>query len=227
MKGRLVGAILVISTILLATPVTRGVANEEPITVRRNLDYAGQNEADADRRKLDVYTPASGNGHPLVFWIHGGGWRKGDKDRVGAKPKLLCDKSFVLVSVGYRLVPEVGYREQAGDIAQAIGFARQQASQWGADPDRVYLMGHSAGAHLAALVATDQRYLLSHSVPPDSLAGVIPVDGAGYDIPTHMLSAGPVAQRLYAGVFGNSAAEQGSDGLPRHQSEVLPLGMTH
>lgn len=178
--------------------------------VQRDLDYSGEAAPAADLRKLDVYLPPNSDGakRPLVIWIHGGGWRKGDKERVGAKPKLFCDKGYILASVGYRLVPEVGYRDQASDIAQAIQFARANASRWGGDPDRVYLMGHSAGAHLAALVATDQRYLLAQSVPPDCLTGVILLDGAGYDIPAHMASAGPVAQRLYRSVFGNSPAAQ-------------------
>ena len=94
-----------------------------------------------------------------MIWVHGGAWQIGDKAQVQAKPKAFNERGYVLVSVNYRFHPAVTYKEQAGDIAQAIRWVNDHAREHGGDPGRVFLMGHSAGAHLAALVGTDGRYL--------------------------------------------------------------------
>ena len=75
--------------------------------VHRNLPY---DEPQKERHSLDVYAPAEGKGHPIVFWIHGGGWQRGDKGDVQVKPQALVDKGFVFVSTNYRFVPNVTIR---------------------------------------------------------------------------------------------------------------------
>src|SRR6266516_1282813 len=81
--------------------------------VRRDLAYA---EPKNERQTLDVYAPAGGKDHPVVVWIHGGGWQRGDKTEVQAKPRAFVDRGFVFVAVNYRFVPVVTIRQMAGDV---------------------------------------------------------------------------------------------------------------
>ena len=94
--------------------------------VHRDLAYV--EPADASRR-LDVYAPADGKDHPVLVWIHGGGWRQGDKSGVQHKPQAFVDKGFVFVSVNYRFVPQVTVKEMTGDIAKAIKWVHDNAKE--------------------------------------------------------------------------------------------------
>jgi arylformamidase len=156
--------------------------------VHRDLPYA---EPKNDRQTLDVYAPAEGKNHPVVVWIHGGGWHSGDKKDVKTKPQAFTDKGFVFVSINYRLQvwtdpqrsPGVTIRQIAEDVAKAIHWAHDHAADYGGDPNTLFVMGHSAGAQLAALVCTDERYLKAEKLSLSILKGCVPVDGDTYDLP--------------------------------------------
>jgi len=164
---------------------------------------------EASGQRLNVDAPAEGGGHPIVVWVHGGAWKFGDKDFVQRQPGAFTAKGYAWVGVDYRFVPEVGYREQAGDVAKAVRWARDHAAEFGGDPDRIFLMGHSAGAHLAALVATDGRYLEAAGLKLDDLSGVVLLDGAGYDVTRQVRdSVLPRVRALYTDVFGEDPAAQ-------------------
>ena len=150
-------------------------------TVTRDVPYAGV--ADDARRTLDVYAPAGADKLPVVFWIHGGGWQHGDKSDVKHKPQWFMDQGFVFISVNYRLLPDVDMRTLTRDVAKAFRWVHDHAAKHGGDSTRVLVGGHSAGAQLAALICTDDRYLKDEGVPFDVLKGCIPVDGDTYDIP--------------------------------------------
>ncbi len=146
---------------------------------------------------------------PLVIFIHGGGWAIGDKshdrsDKAGYYHEL----GYAYASVNYRLVPNAKPDEQAADIAQAIAKMRRDAAALGIDADRIILMGHSAGAHLAALVSSDPRYLSASSVPMTAIKGTILLDGAGYDVPAQMAYKGNQVSGLYDKAFGADPAYQ-------------------
>lgn len=174
--------------------------------VQRSIPYS---DAGGERTSLDVYAPGGGKDRPVVVWIHGGGWRIGDKRAVGRKPEAFNAKGMVLVSINYRLYPDVDYKAQTADVAKAIRWVRDHAQEFGGSPDRVFLMGHSAGAHLSALVATDERYLEAEGLKLDALKGVILLDGAGYDIPRQIeLAPLPRMKELYTTVFSENAARQ-------------------
>jgi acetyl esterase/lipase len=114
----------------------------------------------------------------------------------------------VLVSINYRLQPGVTYRDQAGDVAQAIGWVHAHAGEFGGDPDKIFLMGHSAGAHLAALVTTDARYLKEAKLQPKDVAGVVLLDGAAYDIPRQVeIAPLPRMRAIYTDAFGTDPAD--------------------
>ncbi len=116
--------------------------------VKSNIPYVENGHA---RHVLDIYSPANAKNLPVVFWIHGGGWTQGDKTDVKLKPQWFMDKGFVFVSTNYRLLPEVDMGTLTRDVAKAFGWMEKHIAEYGGDPKRVLVGGHSAGAELAAL----------------------------------------------------------------------------
>ena len=144
-----------------------------------------------ERQVLDIYTSAkpTGNSLPVMFWIHGGGWVVGDKSDVALKPKVLTERGFVFVSTNYRLLPKVKMETLIGDVAKSLGWVHANIAKHGGDPTRIFVGGHSAGAQLAALICTDDRWLKREGVSFDVLKGCVPVDGDTYDIPKIIMTA--------------------------------------
>ena len=179
--------------LLLTTPLL--VAEPK---VHRDLAYA---EPKNERHTLDVYAPTEGKDRPIVFWIHGGGWKAGDKKSVKDKPQLFVDKGFVFVATNYRFVPNVTVKEMAGDIAKAIHFIHDHAKEFGGDPNSIIVMGHSSGAHIAALVSTDESYLKAEKLSLSILKGCVPVDSSFYDIPKRVKDGGDTSPSMIKEVF--------------------------
>ena len=149
-------------------------------SVKSGIPYVENGHA---RHVLDIYAPANAKNLPVVFWIHGGGWQQGDKTDVKLKPQWFMDKGFVFVSTNYRLLPEVDMGTLTRDVAKAFGWMEKHIAEYGGDPKRVLVGGHSAGAQLAALICTDDRYLKAEGAAFDCLIGCVPVDGDTYDVP--------------------------------------------
>jgi arylformamidase len=167
--------------------------------VQRDVAYvAPKNE----RQTLDVFAPAEGKDHPIVFWIHGGGWQSGDKTDVQKKPQAFVDKGFVFVSTNYRLLPNATIKEMAGDIAKSIRWVHDHAQEYGGDPNTFLVMGHSAGAQLAALLCTDDSYLKAEGLSLSIVKGCVPVDGDTYDVPMQIADVGQRRGDLYKKKFG-------------------------
>jgi acetyl esterase/lipase len=148
--------------------------------VKRNIPYADPGH---ERQVLDVYSPQNAKGLPVVFWIHGGGWQTGDKADVQIKPKVFVEKGFVFVSTNYRLLPNVDMATILRDVAKSIHWVHDNIAKHGGDPKRLLVMGHSAGAQLAALICIDDRYLKSEGLSLAIIKGCVPVDGDTFDIP--------------------------------------------
>jgi acetyl esterase/lipase len=134
-------------------------------------------------QKLDIYAPRQGMNLPVVFWIHGGGWQTGDKTSVQIKPQFFMDKGFVFVTTNYRLLPSVDMGTIVRDVAKAVRWVHDHIAEHGGDPNRLLIMGHSAGAQLAALICTDDRYLKAEGLSLAITKGCVPVDGDTYDVP--------------------------------------------
>ena len=165
------------SLLLAALAFALTAVAQEPV---RSLPYVEKGHA---RHVLDVYAPANAKSLPVVFWIHGGGWQTGDKANVQGKPKFFLEQGFVFVSINHRLLPEVEMGPLIGDVAKAFGWMQKHIAEYGGDPTRVLVGGHSSGAQLAALICTDDRYLKAEGVSFQCLIGCVPVDGDTYDIP--------------------------------------------
>jgi acetyl esterase/lipase len=166
---------LLIVTLLLYPPTLRAA---EPKIVR-GLFYT---EAKHEQQTLDVYAPAAGKNHPIAIWIHGGGWHSGDKKEVGSKPQAFTDQGYVFVSINYRLWPGVTIKQIAEDVAKAIRWTHEHGAEYGGDPKRLIVLGHSAGAQLAALVCTDERYLKAEKLSFAVIKSCVPVDGDTFDL---------------------------------------------
>ena len=147
---------------------------------------------------------------PLVLFVHGGGWKRGSKDNAagGWKQVHYPASGYAYASINYRLVPDATVEQQAADVAAALAHLLTRADALGIDRTRVVLMGHSAGAHLVALVGTDERYLRGAGLSFADLDGVIPIDGAAYDVPAQMQDGPKIMQDTYAQAFGTDPARQ-------------------
>jgi acetyl esterase/lipase len=131
------------------------------------------------QHRLDVYWPAAPTSAPraLIVFFHGGRWSFGDKRDYRFVGAALAALNCVAVLPNYRHYPQVKMAGFMADAAQAVRWAWQHAAAYQADPQRMYLMGHSAGAHLAALLALDRRHLAAADAATLRLAGVIGLSG--------------------------------------------------
>jgi len=162
--------------------------------VLRDLPYRSEPGADAQKHRLDLFLPERGAGGawPVVVFVHGGGWRTGDKalvvggaDVYGNIGRFFASHGIGAAVVNYRLQPRVTWTEQVEDVRRATRWVREHIADRGGDPGAIFLMGHSAGAHLAAHVALDAE---------QGVCGWIPVSGAGFDLSdpeTYALGADP------------------------------------
>jgi arylformamidase len=185
-----------------------------PPTERRDVAY--ENPA-GPLQRLDIYTPASGLRHPIVIWIHGGGWASGDKSEdMEIKPQAFADHGCVLVSANYRLLTKpgtpaekaIGLREMTEDLAKAVKWVRDHAESFGGDAKSIFVTGHSAGAQLAALLCTDESYLAREGIPLSALSGCIPIDGDTYYPALQVDSNPPRRAEGYRRKFPDAAAQR-------------------
>jgi arylformamidase len=154
--------------------------------VERDIPYV---EPKNPRQVLDVYAPAGAKNAPVVVWVHGGGWQAGDKTEIGEKPAAFNQKGFVFVAVNYRFVTKVPMESIVRDVAKSVRWVHDNIARRGGDPKRMFLMGHSAGAQLAALLCADNKYLQDEGLSFAILKGCVPVDGDTYDIPLQVATS--------------------------------------
>jgi acetyl esterase/lipase len=177
---------------------------------KRDIRYTNSGH---ERHVLDVFSPNGAKNAPVVFWIHGGGWQVGDKTDVQVKPQVFNDKGYVFVATNYRLLPSVDMETLVKDVATSLHWVHDHIAEYGGDPNRIFVMGHSAGAQLAALICTDDRYLKAEGLSLNIIKGCVPVDGDTFDIPAIIETAEtrrrvhkqPQAKFGHREKFGNTA----------------------
>lgn len=156
-------------------------------------------------QKLDIYAPQGLKAlKPVLIFIHGGGWQRGDKSMAKEHGAFYADKGAVFVSINYRLSPKDKHPAQAEDSAAAVKWVYDNIHQYGGNKHSIHLAGHSAGAHLAALIATDDRYLAAHDLSPLLLKSVIPNDTASYDFSTPLVIGKRLVQPKIDATFGTT-----------------------
>ncbi|HWU75527.1 MAG TPA: alpha/beta hydrolase [Rhodanobacter sp.] len=156
-------------------------------------------------QRFDVYVPARAHHAPVIFMVHGGGWRRGDKAAAGViqnKITRWVPRGFIVISTNYRLLPGTPPLQQAQDVARALAVAQQQAAKWGGDASRFILMGHSAGAHLVALLTAERALASRQGARP--WLGTVSLDSASLDVVQIMQGR---HLHLYDEAFGTSAAD--------------------
>lgn len=128
---------------------------------------------------MDVYRPrmATGKKAPVVVFFYGGSWQRGNRTQYKFVGQRLADNGVLAVVADYRTYPRAIFPAFMDDAARAVRCVRDEAAGWGGDPHRLFIAGHSAGAQIAALLATDPRYLHAHGMEPGQLAGVIGLSG--------------------------------------------------
>src|SRR6266571_1965489 len=171
---------------LAQTRAQTAASAQTKLKVTRDLPYA--KPADP-RQKVDIYAPEGAKNLPVVFWIYGGGWQTGDRTNVQVKPQAFVDKGFVFVSTGYRLLTNVDMLTIFRDIAKSVRYVHDHIAEHGGDPSRLLVMGHSAGAQLAALICIDDRYLKTEGLSLAIIKGCGPVDGDTYFVPDNTETA--------------------------------------
>jgi arylformamidase len=168
--------------------------------VLRDIAYG----TDAAQR-YDVYAPANARHLPIIVMVHGGGWSNGDKNNPGlATPKAAywLPRGYVFVSINYRMLPDAAPATQARDVASAIADVQRHASDWGGDATRTVLMGHSAGAHLVALLGARPSDL-EHAGAQRPRA-VVALDSAAMNVEQIMQAK---HYPLYDRAFGSDASD--------------------
>jgi acetyl esterase/lipase len=182
----------------------------------RTVRYTATPGVAANLQSLDLYRPTLPAGcprTPIVVYVHGGGWRRGDKaNQIASKVDLFArQQGWLFVSVNYRLSPDpldltsrtaVRAPTHARDVAAAIAWVTRNARANGADPTRVAIAGHSAGAHIVSTLGTDQSLLAGAKVPRSSVRCVVSLDIAGFDV----AQAIRVNGALYENAFGSDPA---------------------
>ncbi|TAE27356.1 MAG: alpha/beta hydrolase [Cytophagales bacterium] len=177
----------------------------------KNVSYIEANssvKADPERHLLDVYAPnkTPKEGLPVVVFIHGGNWDSGSKNIYWFIGRRLAKQGVVAVIINYRLSPNVMVPAMADDCARAVQWTSQHISEYGGDPNRIFVMGHSAGGGLAALLATDDALFSKLGLPKNPVKGAILDDPAGIDMYDYLLEMKYPDDRKYLVSFGKDPA---------------------
>jgi acetyl esterase/lipase len=174
--------------------VLNALAPREGVVERKGLAYAA-----GERHGIDVYAPEGAQGAPVIVFFYGGSWESGDRDMYRFLGTSLASAGVVCMVPDYRVWPEVRFPGFMQDAAQALAWVRRHAMAHGGSPARVVLMGHSAGAHIATLLALDGSYLAKEGLhPAQAIRGVVGLAGP-YDFL-------PLQSRTLQAIFGPEAA---------------------
>ncbi|MBW4092838.1 MAG: alpha/beta hydrolase, partial [Proteobacteria bacterium] len=192
-------ALPVLLLMLLAACSPVGVLNalapQAGVAVHDDIAYAA-----GPRHALDVYAPTRPAADaPVVVFFYGGGWEDGNRGMYRFVGATLAARGVVTVIPDYRLYPEVRFPAFMHDAAAAVAWTRAHVGAYGGDPDRLFLMGHSAGGQIATLLALDGTYLHAVGMTPRDIVGVIGLAGPYDFLPLHSATLkaifGPRAER--------------------------------
>jgi acetyl esterase/lipase len=180
----------------------------------KDVAYYDGPDADKVKHKLDLYLPKDKKDYPVLFFVHGGAWRFGDKNFFGVYSAIgerFAKHGIGAAVINYRLSPKVEHPEHIKDVARAFAWTYKNIAKHGGRADQIFVCGHSAGGHLVALLASDESYLKAHELTLKAIKGAIPMSGV-YAIPEWFMPE----------VFGKEAEVKKQAGPLEHVKEGLP-----
>ena len=211
-------AILALSPMLLSCSSSDSKdAAAVSCATRTTAQYAEHPGVDANLTSLDVYTPPaeeeSCEDRPLVVWIHGGGWHEGDRSEyMDDKIALFNGAGFVFATINYRLTDTTAvpvgpqYPVHNQDSADAVAWLVEHAAEFGIDPTRIAVLGHSAGGGITAAISTDEGFLSRNGLPLTTIRCAASMDGEGYDVVAGATFPDEFVSSSYQAAFGTDPA---------------------
>jgi acetyl esterase/lipase len=207
------------SPLIAADDVTKRNSAAQTFEVEKILDVAYYQGAGADpvKHKLDLYLPKKQKDFPVIFFVHGGAWRHGDKGGFlgfyGQLASSWAQHGLGVVVPNYRLSPGVMHPEHIKDVARAFAWTHANISKYGGRADQIFVSGHSAGGHLVALLATDEKYLKDEGLSLKAIGGAIPLSGV-----YHIQADG----HMYDTMFGEDPKVRRDASPVYHASSQVP-----
>ena len=168
---------LAAAALLLVLSPLPAAAQSPSVRVTRDLDYVAGAEYPDGKDRLDLYVPQGARNAPVILSFHGGALSAGDRSDETFVGRRFAAAGYVTAVASYRLSPQVAHPAHIQDAAAAFAWVKRNIAKHGGDPDRIVVIGHSAGAYLAMLLVTDARYLAAHKLAPGDIKGVVPVSG--------------------------------------------------
>ena len=212
------GLIFLVTLLAAGLAVAPGALAAEPYVRHADLSYdLGSPVSPAAHNRLDLFVPRRPSSRrPVVVYVHGGGWQTGDKRRIGHKARLFTRAGYLFASVNYRLSPpvrglpapdRVRFPDHPHDVGEALGWLTRNVRRYGGDPDRLVLIGHSAGAHLVSLAGVDPSFGSAYGVPARAVRGVVSLDTAAFDVAAKADPALRPRPWMFWNAFGTPAEE--------------------
>jgi acetyl esterase/lipase len=161
----------------------------------KDVAYYDGKDADPVKHRLDLYLPRGRKDFPVLFFVHGGAWKSGDKKIYAPLGERFARQGLGTVIINYRLSPAVKHPEHVKDVARAFAWVHGHIKDYGGRADAIFACGHSAGGHLVALFATDDSYLKAEKLAPGDIKAVIPISGVYLIVPP-----------LFSSTFGTDVA---------------------
>ncbi|MGJ5813343.1 alpha/beta fold hydrolase [Paludibaculum fermentans] len=198
-----------------------GMTLDAGITVEKDIQYTAAAPEDAAKLQLDIYKKSDlPAGAPVLFFVHGGAWKSGDRKQYPFFGNLFAKAGYVVVVPSYRLSPRYKHPTHIEDIAAAFAWTVRNVAAHGGDPSKILAAGHSAGGHLVALLATNPKYLAAHNLDAKSIRGVLALSGV-YDVTGLEGSASSNA------FVGDAELLKGASPIKQIQSGLPPFLVTY
>jgi acetyl esterase/lipase len=199
-EGRLMTPLLRVLVVTLSTvPLAVPARADEPgksappekkfeVEIVKDIAYNGASDADPDKHKLDLYLPKGRRDFPVLFFVHGGTWKSGDRKQYERLGELYAGLGLGMVITNYRLTPKVQHPAHIQDVAKAFSWTCGHIAKYGGKADQIFCYGHSAGGHLVSLLATDESYLKAEKRSFADIRGVISISGVYTILPAGALA---------------------------------------
>lgn len=195
-------------------PVLNGLGSDSAYLKLSTLRYG-----DAPRQQLDVYQPTVSRNGIVVVFFYGGGWRTGARDEYRFVAQTLTRYGATVVIPDYRIYPTGVFPDFMHDAAAAVAWTQKNIAQYGGDPNKIYLVGHSAGAQIATLLALDQQYLTAQGLGTDAIAGVV-----GLGTPADFAAT---LDAKYRPAFGNQTGLERAQPIRYARGDAPPMLLLH